>query len=415
MLERLLKICGSEQINGHSVQRFYVEHINDEGEAFISKYGDTFMGKCFDIHPNDAKTICDIVPELVFASQVTHPNIVPLLGYFFLGRQVILIYEEPESSIIDHISDDVEDILEIISQMVEAISYIHSLRIVHGNIEPYSFSMYYQGESQNCIAKLIFDSNAVLIPINKGLETDFKMYSLKHRPLECCYEGQTHGFASDIWALGCTIFKLMYKTDIFPEQASEEAHISCLESWKRGVKNVFGNGVEIPAGWKKLENFTLNHLILKTLNPDENLRPNIFQIKNEIRRIKDEVRELKQMKGSPDCVSFLLESRNERFDRKERMRECSYNTNTLLGRLRNELLRRLENKNYEIKSVIMIIYGMISPGFEFRETIFNLSVKIAKILMGNRNIRIECNEYNNFIKYMRENSSPPFSFSEYYS
>ena len=399
MLEKLLKICETEQINGSHVKRIFVESINEEGDQFIDKHGSTFMGKYFNIHQNEANTtsqqrnfsIQDAVVEIIFASQVKHENIAPLLGYFCVNREVVLVYEEPLCQLMDNVCEDT--LLDSINKIIDAVLYIHSLRIVHGSIEPSCFYVFPGGK-----IKLMFASKTLIVPTGTESAIDLKMYSLKYRPIEC-YNGIV-SFSSDIWALGCTIYNLVYKSDFFPEQPSEEAHFSCLKSWKENVKNVFGNSIEVPTDWGKLENFTLNLLILKMFNSQKEIRPTIFKVKEEMEKIKYE--EI----GSPDSTTSFIES-NFQINRIE---TCRYNPDTIIGRSKTEIIRRLSNKDHEFKSIVMIIYGNVSNSVEFRESCFDLSLCIADLMIGKRP---SFNDEKIFQELKRSNC-PLFSLREYY-
>lgn len=383
MLERLLKICETEQLVGDHLKRVTVESKNEEGDRFIAKHGDTFMGKYFDIHQG-ITSLQDALVEIIFSSEIKHQNIVPLLGFFIINRNILLIYEEPLSEI------NLSNSNYVISDMIESVKFLHSMRILHGNIHPSSFYLYSDGR-----VKLMLDHRTILIPTGNEITTDLKMYSAKYRPIECY--NKTVCFASDIWALGCTIFNLIYGQDFFPDQNSDQEYLSCLNSWKDNAKNAFGNSIEVPLKWNSLENFSINLLILKMLNSTVEKRPTIAKISEDIERINSELSE------SPTSTSYILENSN--FSRKN----CSFNLDTIRGKVKNELVKRTSDFSFEIRSIILIIYSNIAESAEFCKEDFNTSVKISELIIGKRN---ECSDL--IIQQLRRNSSSPFTFSDYY-
>lgn len=384
MLEKLLKICETEPMEG-SFRKVSVESLNEEGEFFIEKHGSTFMGKYFNIHNDDKESeICEAISELVFSSEVKHQNIVSNLGYFFCDGQLILIYEEPEYTLESSLPEDISEFLETTEQIMEAISHLHSLRIVHGDIQISNFSVYKNGK-----IKLLFSGKSIIIPSDFHTEVDIMMYEMKYRPIECFYN--ECGFTSDIWALGCTMFKLLYKTDLFPEQNSLNEYITCLESWKNNSKNESGKCIKIPDEWSKIENFNINYLILRILNSNKEKRPSIFEVKDNLKEIKNELNNF--ISSSPNTPTFIFEEM--KFNEVPFViRTINYDMNSIPKKIRRNIISRSNGKSEKFISIVAACYENICSSSEFDNDSFELSLNIANILTGRK---VEC-ELSNILE-----------------
>ena len=122
------------------------------------------------------------------------------------------------------------------SNIICAVSHLHSKGILHGDIKAKNLLIY----EPNLEIKLTdFGLSIILLDSNVSSENNV-LYTPTHRPLEI-FKGETFSYSSDIWALGCTFYELEYKDLLFPVCKTDEGYIRNLENFKFVKKNKFNN------------------------------------------------------------------------------------------------------------------------------------------------------------------------------
>lgn len=158
-----------------------------------------------------------------------------------------------------------------ITNLVKGISALHSKRIIHGNICPKNVCV------KDGYAKLREFSNSAIMLGNSNQHFIQKMFQENYRSLEV-WSTSEWGLSADIWALGCTIFYMVYHTDLFSKQNSKKEYINQLENWQLESQI---SELTLPEEWN-LENYIeINRLIISMLNPNPSKRPSIFEILND--------------------------------------------------------------------------------------------------------------------------------------
>lgn len=172
-----------------------------------------------------------------------------------------------------------------IKSIVKGIVHLHLRRILHGDIKAANILIF------DGLAKVNdFGSSALIV--GKGAQRfRHKLYTPTHRPPELWNSDQCD-LSADIWALGCTIYEMVYGQPLFNVMSSNEEYTRQMKTWC-DQSNIFKGSIQFHKEWNNPSNTEINGLILKMLNPDPSKRPTIFQI------VKDEY-----FCPSPDRNSF---------------------------------------------------------------------------------------------------------------
>ncbi len=273
---------------------------------------------------------------------------------------------------------DLDDLIDLMVDMCDALYCLHENRVVHGGIKLSSFV--WEGER----LKFIDFSKSFFIPRGKKSVISHEVYSNDTRALECF--SSVCGFSSDIWALGCIFSYLIYGKNIFPTQKNKEDYVSVLESWKNNTQAPDDvNKIEIPKQWREQEYFKLNNLIMKMFNSDESKRPSILDVKNILLDTDF------NLSYSPDYISSL-----SHYDPLHKV--CNYDEKSILGRTRVIIKSKLVDETQEYVNLVMCIYENVSNTSEFDEDSLNNSIIIANVFTSKSNKRtIDVNTLNDIV------------------
>lgn len=160
-----------------------------------------------------------------------HPNIVNVFGMASNQgtRQAMILMENCPDDLIKHINSvfhqgfDDKTIIEVFTQVCEAVNHMHSLNppVIHRDLKPENVLR------NNGLWKLCDFGSAttrVYKPSNESeryvASDDIqKNTTALYRAPEMCdlYRNQTIGTKSDVWALGCILYKLCTFRDCFAE------------------------------------------------------------------------------------------------------------------------------------------------------------------------------------------------------
>ncbi|XP_061608023.1 serine/threonine-protein kinase 36 isoform X2 [Phyllopteryx taeniolatus] len=151
------------------------------------------------------KELQSLKKEIEIMSNLQHPNIVKLFDSFETETEVVVVTEYAEGQLFQIIEDDgslaESQVCEIACQLVSALYYLHSRRILHRDMKP-----------QN----ILFDKNGVVKLCDFGFAramsvSTMVLTSIKGTPLYMSPElvaEKPYDHTADLWSLGCILYEL---------------------------------------------------------------------------------------------------------------------------------------------------------------------------------------------------------------
>ena len=145
--------------------------------------------------------------EIESLCKLDHPNIIKLYDYFTKNDNLILILEYCKNgSLQNYIKEkgplNEEKFLILFKEIVEALKYIHSQNIIHGDIKPLNILINKYGKAILCDFGL-----SIFIKNNK----EFSNFngSLGYLAPEILRKEDYNGYLADIWSLGITFYQCL--------------------------------------------------------------------------------------------------------------------------------------------------------------------------------------------------------------
>ncbi|XP_063791575.1 serine/threonine-protein kinase 36 isoform X2 [Pseudophryne corroboree] len=150
--------------------------------------------------------------EIQIMGDLRHPNIVRMLDSCETEREVVVVTEYAEGELFQILEDDgnlSEDLVkDVSSQLVSALYYLHSHRILHRDMKPQNILLGKDGTVKLCdfgfARELSLDT--LMVRSIKGTP----LYMSPELVLERPYDHR-----SDLWALGCIVYELLVGTPPF--------------------------------------------------------------------------------------------------------------------------------------------------------------------------------------------------------
>lgn len=197
-----------------------------------------------------------------------------------------------------------------IKSVVKGIVQLHLGRILHGDISASNILIF------NSIAKLSDFGSSALILDNNYQHFNSKLYKPTHRAPEVWKSSQWN-LAADMWALGCTIYEMIYGMLLFPVRNTNEEYINQINSWCD--PNSLTENFEISSEWNNPIYEKANKLILKLLNVVPSERPTIFDVLKDPFFDDDSYVSL-----SSSPVNLSIGRDSDISETKEDLKHCSY-------------------------------------------------------------------------------------------
>lgn len=148
-------------------------------------------------------------------------------------------------------------------QIVKGLYELHSRNIIHGDLKARNI-LYFQNENN-----LRLTDFGLSVFLNNRFIKNNSLYTPTHRPLEVFLNDDV-SFYSDIWALGCTFYEIVYGKFLFSPQSNNDNYILNLRKWEN-------QEYELDTSFQN-DNSEVKCLILSMLNPNKERRPNIYEI-----------------------------------------------------------------------------------------------------------------------------------------
>ncbi|KAG7484014.1 hypothetical protein MATL_G00044670 [Megalops atlanticus] len=151
------------------------------------------------------KELRSLKREIDIMRGLKHPNIVLLLDSFETEREVVVVTEYAEGELFQILEDDgnlpESQVREIACQLVSALYYLHSHRILHRDMKPQNILLGKGGVVKLCdfgFARAMSVSTLVLTSI-KGTPLYMSPELVEEKPYD---------HTADLWSLGCILYEL---------------------------------------------------------------------------------------------------------------------------------------------------------------------------------------------------------------
>jgi serine/threonine protein kinase len=167
--------------------------------------------------------------ESCIMRQIKHPYI-NHAEYSYCDRKGLYIIQKPA---IDNYYKwrlrnipDRKLMMMYINQLISAVKILHDLNIIHGDIKSQNILMYEDG------IRLSDFSHSTKYTWNR----EYICCTSTHRPIEV-WLGSVWNEKVDIWALGCTIFEMVYGYSLFADQSMmysdklKDRYINAIRYW----------------------------------------------------------------------------------------------------------------------------------------------------------------------------------------
>ncbi|MGH0173753.1 UNVERIFIED_CONTAM: hypothetical protein FKN15_000697 [Acipenser sinensis] len=158
------------------------------------------------------KELRSLKREIEIMRGLMHPNIVLLLDSFETDREVVVVTEYAEGELFQILEDDgnlpESRVREIACQLVSALYYLHSHRILHRDMKPQNILLGKGGVVKLCdfgFARAMSVSTMVLTSI-KGTPLYMAPELVEEKPYD---------HTADLWSLGCILYELHTGTPPF--------------------------------------------------------------------------------------------------------------------------------------------------------------------------------------------------------
>ncbi|XP_074467737.1 serine/threonine-protein kinase 36 [Sebastes fasciatus] len=151
------------------------------------------------------KEIKSLKREIDIMRGLQHPNIVQLFDSFETETEVVVVTEYAEGQLFQILEDDgnlpESQVREIACQLVSALYYLHSHRILHRDMKPQNILLGKSGVVKLCdfgFARAMSVSTLVLTSI-KGTPLYMSPELVEEKPYD---------HTADLWSLGCILYEL---------------------------------------------------------------------------------------------------------------------------------------------------------------------------------------------------------------
>uniref|UniRef100_A0A8C7KDJ5 non-specific serine/threonine protein kinase n=1 Tax=Oncorhynchus kisutch TaxID=8019 RepID=A0A8C7KDJ5_ONCKI len=151
------------------------------------------------------KELRNLKREIDIMRGLEHPNIVLLLDSFETEREVVVVTEYAEGELFQILEDDgnlpESQVRDIACQLVSALYYLHSHRILHRDMKPQNILLGKGGVVKLCdfgFARAMSVSTLVLTSI-KGTPLYMSPELVEEKPYD---------HTADLWSLGCILYEL---------------------------------------------------------------------------------------------------------------------------------------------------------------------------------------------------------------
>ncbi|NXX99581.1 STK36 kinase, partial [Centropus bengalensis] len=158
------------------------------------------------------KELKNLQREIEIMRGLHHPNIIQMLDSFETDKEVVVVTDYAEGELFQMLEDDgslpEDQVQTIAAQLVSALYYLHSHRILHRDMKPQNILLGKDG-----IVKLCDFGFARAMSIHTMVLTSIKGTPLYMSPE--LVEERPYDHTADLWSVGCILYELLVGTPPF--------------------------------------------------------------------------------------------------------------------------------------------------------------------------------------------------------
>lgn len=177
------------------------------------------------------------LPEAVVMSCLEHPHLNSALDILVEPERICIFQERAVGTLAEHITNSSDDTKKKWSyQLTSAVKYLSTLNLIHGDIKASNVLLYSNGDIKLADFGLI-----------TKIDDNFKrkVYTRTHRPPEV-WEDNTIKLASDVWALGATLFEIYIGETVVPSEVETyQQAIPYIQAIPEKIKHLSSDIVEV--------------------------------------------------------------------------------------------------------------------------------------------------------------------------
>ncbi|NXY50127.1 STK36 kinase, partial [Ceuthmochares aereus] len=158
------------------------------------------------------KELKNLQREIEIMRGLHHPNIIQMLDSFETDKEVVVVTDYAEGELFQMLEDDgslpEDQVQNIAAQLVSALYYLHSHRILHRDMKPQNILLDKDG-----VVKLCDFGFARAMSIHTMVLTSIKGTPLYMSPE--LVEERPYDHTADLWSVGCILYELFVGTPPF--------------------------------------------------------------------------------------------------------------------------------------------------------------------------------------------------------
>ncbi|XP_075368765.1 serine/threonine-protein kinase 36 isoform X4 [Mycteria americana] len=158
------------------------------------------------------KELKNLQREIEIMRGLHHPNIIQMLDSFETDKEVVVVTDYAEGELFQILEDDgslpEDQVQTIAAQLVSALYYLHSHRILHRDMKPQNILLGKDG-----VVKLCDFGFARAMSIHTMVLTSIKGTPLYMSPE--LVEERPYDHTADLWSVGCILYELFVGTPPF--------------------------------------------------------------------------------------------------------------------------------------------------------------------------------------------------------
>lgn len=276
-----------------------VDYPDFDRDSYPYPLPSTFITKELNLEDNSSSNVSlnPILSEVFINKAFKSPHLNVARFITIQNSTFIMFFEEANGDFHKIKRANYKITKQWITSVVKGIVHLHLRRILHGDIKASNILIF------DGLAKLNdFGSSALII--SKGTQRfKQKLYTPTHRPPEL-FNTDYCDLSADIWALGCTIYEMIYGEPLFKVMSTQEEYKRQMDTWCS--QTLFTGSIQFHHEWNNSANIEINNLILKMLNPDPHKRPTIFDIIKDDYFLPSPNRGSFDISSSPVSVSSFI-------------------------------------------------------------------------------------------------------------